>query len=263
MRSMSVCLSLALLGCAPPPNIGGDDESGGGTATPTPTPSTADESSGGSDPDSSGGPPPDGDLDPAQLDRDQDEGPCGYPSPGSSGYGTEVGQRMANNTGQPLSYCDSQPVEIADFMCARNDGKNNRAILVNIGAGWCLPCQAETLEFPELYDEFHDEGFEILQVMFQDWEALAPTSGFCEDWASGNWSGGGAEGVELEFPVVMDQVFDWGSIYLQDPASATPVNMLIDANGNIRWKLVGQQPSLAVLRAQIELVLEEPYAPPS
>ena len=76
-------------------------------------------------------------------------------------------------------------------------------------------------------------------------------------------SGGGLQGVALEFPVLIDQVFDWGSIYLQDPASATPINMLIDANGNIRWKLVGQQPPLDVLRAQIELVIEEPYAPPA
>jgi thiol-disulfide isomerase/thioredoxin len=154
-------------------------------------------------------------------------------------------------------------VQLADFMCPRDSGKSNRAILINIGAGWCLPCQAETLEFPELYDEYHDQGLEIVQVMFQNWTGQAPTGGFCEAWSSGDWSEGGAQGVPLDFPVLIDQVFDWGSTYLQNPDDATPINMLVDANGNIRWKLEAQQPSVDVLRAQIELVIEEPYAPPS
>ncbi len=259
MRSMSLCLSLALLGCAPPPVIGGNDDDGS-TSSADSAESTettpADSSGEGNDT----LPPPGGDLDPAQLDRDEPVGPCGYPGPGSVGYGTEVGQRMANNTTELLETCDGTPTQLADYMCARDDGKNNRAILVNIGAGWCLPCQEETLEFPELYAEYHDEGLEIVQVMFQDWESSAPTTGFCEEWESGSWADGT---LDIQFPVLLDQVFDWGSIYLQDPAAATPVNMLIDANGNIRWKLIGQKPSLEVLRAQIDLVIQEPYAPPS
>ena len=174
---------------------------------------------------------------------------------------TQEDAEVALEQFEPVPF--DEAVQLADFMCPRPSGKSNRAILVNIGAGWCLPCQAETLEFPELYAEYHDQGLEIVQVMFQDWEALAPTGSFCDEWSSGDWSSGSSPGVALEFPVLIDQVFDWGSIYLQDPASATPINMLIDANGNIRWKLVGQQPPLDVLRAQIELVIEEPYAPPA
>jgi thiol-disulfide isomerase/thioredoxin len=266
MRRLSVPLCFALLGCAPPPHLGGDDEGAGSTGPAPATSNVTDNVDGSGDTGSDGsgdtGPSVVGDRVPEQLDRTVDVGPCGYPGPGPSGYGTEVGQRMDNNNNQLLSTCEGEPVEFADFMCAREDGKNNRAILVNIGAGWCLPCQEETLEFPELYDEFHPQGFELVQVLFQDWEALAPTSGFCCDWASGDWSGG-IQGIALDFPIVVDQVFDWGSIYLQDPQSATPVNMLIDANGNIRWMLTGQKPPLEVLRAQIELILQEPYAPPS
>ncbi|MCA9707005.1 MAG: TlpA family protein disulfide reductase [Myxococcales bacterium] len=256
-RPLLACSLCTLLGCAPPP-VFGDSEDDGTSAASTTDPS-ADGSSGADSTEA----PPSGDLDPDQLDRSEDLGACGYPGPGPSGYGTEVGQRIANNTTQLLENCFDEAVQLADFMCPRPSGKSNRAILVNIGAGWCLPCQAETLEFPELYAEYHDQGLEIVQVMFQDWEALAPTGSFCDEWSSGDWSSGSSPGVALEFPVLIDQVFDWGSIYLQDPASATPINMLIDANGNIRWKLVGQQPPLDVLRAQIELVIEEPYAPPA
>ncbi len=245
-----------MLGCAPPPELGGSDD----TSTTTPGASSDDgvDSTAGSM----------GDLDPMQLDRSEAMGACGYPGAGPMGYGTEPGQRLANNTNFVLETCDGDPVEFADLMCPRDDNKHNRGILLNIGAGWCLPCQEETLEFPILYDEFHDRGIEIVQVMFQDWDAQTPTSTFCEDWTSGQWSvgeGGSSQdqGVVLQFPVLLDQVFDWTSIYLQDPQAATPINMLIDANGNIRWKLEGQKPSLDLLRAQLELVIQEPYAPPS
>ncbi len=256
MRLRLLCLSSLLLGCAPPPELGGGDEST--SATP---PDTADNA------DSSGGQA--GDLDPAQLDRTETLGACGYPGPGPMGYGTDPGQRLANNTNFVLETCTGEEIEFADLMCPRaDDNKHNRGILLNIGAGWCLPCQEETLEFPIIYDEFHDRGIEIVQVMFQDWDAQTPSSSFCEDWSSGQWSvgeGGMSEdqGIMLQYPVLLDQVFDWTSIYLQDPDAATPVNLLIDANGNIRWKLEGQKPSLELLRAQLELVISEPYAPPS
>jgi len=207
-------------------------------------------------------------LDPARLDRSESQGECGYPGPGANGYGTELGQRVANNSSLPLESCDGEGVQLAEYFCPRPDGTHNRAILLNIGAGWCLPCQEETLEFPLLHEEFHERGLEIVQVMFQDWDALAPTGSFCEDWSSGQWSVGGNgmnedQGIVLEYPVLLDQVFDWTSIYLQDADVSTPVNLLIDANGNIRWKLEGQKPSIETLRAQLELVLQEPYEPPS
>lgn len=259
MRPLAALIGACALfaGCAPPPDLGNDDDAGSDTQAPPPTTSADESGSGG-----------EGDLDPAQLDRSEDLGPCGYPGPGPNGYGTEPGQRLANNTGFVLETCDDQPVQFADLMCPRDDGIHNRGILLNIGAGWCRPCQEETLEFPELYEEFHDQGIEIVQVMFQDWDALAPTGSFCEDWTSGQWAvgAGGAvedQGIVLTYPVLLDQVFDWTSIYLQDPEAATPVNLLIDANGNIRWKLEGQKPSLQTLRAQLNLVISDPYAPPS
>ena len=41
--------------------------------------------------------------------------------------------------------------------------------------------------------------------------------------------------------------------------AAAPVNLLVDANGNIRWQVQGQKPDLAVLRTQLELVIADPY----
>jgi thiol-disulfide isomerase/thioredoxin len=206
-------------------------------------------------------------LDVDRLDREASEGPCGYPSPGGRGYGTAVGDRLANSRGFSLVACDGDAVSLADFMCERTSGRAdyNRGVFINIGAGWCGPCQEETLEFPEIYDEFHGQGIEFVQVLFQDWDAQAPTKTFCTDWSTGKWDGENGErdvGIEIEFPVVLDQVFDWTSIYLQDPQAATPLNLLIDANGNIRWKSEGQKVGMQTLRTQFDLVLQDPYGRP-
>jgi thiol-disulfide isomerase/thioredoxin len=219
------------MGCAPPPDFGdegGDDEG----------------------------------IDESRLDRSADEGRCGYPSAGAGGYGSEVGQRLANSAAFELETCDGTRVELADWFCRRDDdyGDYNRGILLNIGAGWCGPCQEETIELPELYDEYHPRGIEIVQVMFQDWTGQTPTAQFCSDWAAGQWAvDEGAAAVPLAWPVVRDESFDWSSQHISDTMAAAPVNLLVDANGNIRWQVQGQKPDLAVLRTQLELVLAEPY----
>lgn len=233
----AVGLALAALGCAPPPESS-DSLTGNATASAT-------------DPSDSGD---GGGLDESQLDRDA-EGACGYPS---GSYGTGVGDRLANTIGFDLKTCEGDVVDFDAFMCPE---QGNKAILINIGAGWCGPCQEETLEFPDLYEEYEGQGLEIIQVMFQDWTAQNPTSSFCEDWRGGAWESGDVD-VQLDFPVLIDQTNLWTAVYLQDPQAATPINMLIDANGNIRWKSEGQKVGLDVLRTQINAVLASPYEIP-
>lgn len=227
-----------LVGCAPPPEI---DANQSALATPM------------SGPDDGGG----GDLDESKLDREED----GYPSAGREGYGTEVGERLANSDGLQLRDCDGEVRDFEEFFAVRDDGKYNRGILVNIGAGWCGPCQDETLEFTEVYEDYHDEGIEFVQVLYQDWSAQAPTTDFCEEWRTGKWEGESVD-IDLPFPVFIDQINDWTSVYLQDPASATPINMLVDANANIRFKSVGVKLEPGDLRTQLDLVMGAPYEVP-
>ncbi len=258
MRQSSLLLvvSAGALACAPPPDLGGLDT--GAADASAEGMGGGGESVGDEGEDALAG----ADLDASRLDRTGAGGRCGFPSPGDAGYGTDVGQRLENNAGLQLVDCEGNPLQLADFFCERDGGGYNAAILLNIGAGWCAPCQEETREFPELYAEYHDRGIELVQVLFQDWTAQAPTKTFCADWSAGMWHSGGQTqdvGLDLPFPVLLDQVNDWTAVYLQDPQSATPVNMLIDANGNIRWKLEGQKPDVATLRTQLDLVLANPY----
>jgi cytochrome c-type biogenesis protein len=198
-------------------------------------------------------------IDEDRLDRDIDQGSCGYPSAGARGYGTAVGQRLENSLGFELRTCDGTSVELSQFFCRRDDsyGDFNRGVLLNVGAGWCGPCQEETLELPDLYDEYHAQGIELVQIMFQDWTGQTPTTAFCTDWSTGQW--GEDVGIQLVYPVVLDESSDWSSLYVSDTMAAVPVNLLVDANANIRWQVQGQKPALDVLRTQLDLVLADPY----
>lgn len=191
-------------------------------------------------------------LDESRLDRTAQAEAGGYPGPGDNGYGIELGERVENFT---LKNCDKEDVEFAEFFQKRNDsfGDYNRAILLSIGAGWCEPCKEETGELmPEIYEPLHDQGVEIVQVLFQDDAAELPTSQFCEQWRDETFD------QVLEFPLLLDQTFDWADDYfVDDPQSATPITLLLDANGNIRWKVVGQNPPDTL--EQVQLVLASPY----
>ena len=209
-----------------------------------------------------------GGLDEARLDRSGDEGLCGYPGPGDMGYGTELGQRFAN-FGQPgattIIDCEGNEYEFADIMCKRSeylekypteDGSDytdyNKAILLSIGAGWCEPCIEETAELmPEVYEPLYEEGLEIVQVMFQDDDAQPPPKSFCRDWKDDRFDD------RLKFYVLLDQTFGWADEYLIDPQASTPVTMLLDANANIRFKLLGEKPKNMADEAQ--LVMLNPY----
>lgn len=210
---------------------------------------------------------PDAPIDEARLDRSVQVGACGYPGPGPEGYGTEVGERLAN-FGQPGSAaiidCEGNEIEFADLLCERpvyqalhpSDASTydgyNRAILLSIGAGWCEPCIEETEDLmPDVYEPLHEQGLEIVQVLFQDDAAQPPTKSFCRRWRDEDFSD------PLRFFVVLDQTFGWADEFLIDPQASTPVTMLVDANGNIRYKVVGEKPKN--LADEARLVLANPY----
>jgi len=193
-------------------------------------------------------------VDEARLDRSEALGECGYPGPGPNGYGTEVNQRIANFG---VVDCELEAVEFADLFCPRDApspayADYNKAILLSIGAGWCEPCKTKTAELmPEIYDPLYEQGLAVVQVMFQDEQAMPPSSSFCRIWRDELFD------EPLGFPVWLDQSFAWADEFLLDPQAATPVTMLIDANGNIRWKVEGQHPKDTYEQAL--LVLSSPY----
>ena len=45
---------------------------------------------------------------------------------------------------------------------------NGKVILINFWATWCGPCRMEIPDFNELYEKYHDDGFEILGISISD-----------------------------------------------------------------------------------------------
>lgn len=196
----------------------------------------------------------DGALDPELLDREVNLGPCGYPSAGDTGYGLEIGHRLDDISG--LIDCDGNPVQLADSFCPREDdyGDYNRVVLVSLGAGWCGPCIEETEHLMgDVYVPLHDDGVEIVQILFQDEQGLPPTKSFCMQWREETFDD------PLAFPVVLDQTATWSDEVLSETGGALPMNFLLDANANIRWRALGENP--ADLVEQIEAVRSAPYGP--
>jgi thiol-disulfide isomerase/thioredoxin len=56
-------------------------------------------------------------------------------------------------------------------------------LLLNVGAGWCLPCRDEApLLESDIYQRFRDEGFEIIELLVEDEEGDDPTLDFLQAW---------------------------------------------------------------------------------
>lgn len=91
-------------------------------------------------------------------------------------------------------------------------------LLIDFWASWCGPCRRENPHLVEVYNDFHDKGFEILGVSFDTSK---------EKWIKG------IEDDRLEWPQVSD-LLGWGSaagrLY---GIRSIPSNVLIDRDGYI------------------------------
>ena len=115
--------------------------------------------------DSEEGSDDDEDLPPIQaLDDDDDD------DAGDDDGGTPVPNwSWVNDAGET--------VELYDFM--------GSVVMLNAGAGWCVPCREEApLLESDLYQEYRDEGFEIIELLVEDNQNNPPSQEFLQGWRS-------------------------------------------------------------------------------
>ncbi len=136
-------------------------------------------------------------------------------------YGTDVGDTFEDIT---LDDCDGAPVNFGDIL------GQSELTLFTIGAGWCEPCieESETLD-SEIFRSFCGRGLRVVQVLFQDDQSRAATGLFCQQWK---------ERFEMSFPVLKDPLFETDRFF-SDITAQTPVNVLVDSQGEIVFKEVG------------------------
>ena len=112
-----------------------------------------------------------------------------------------------------LDNIDGDPEQLTDYL--------GKVVFLNFWATWCGPCRIEMPSMQSLYDEFRDDGLEIVAVNLG--ERQRTVENFLED-------------NNLTFPVLLDVTDRVGGIY---GARSIPTTYIIDRDGNILSMTVG------------------------
>ena len=110
----------------------------------------------------------------------------------------------------------------------------NKLVLVNFWATWCQPCRIEMPQLEKAYEEYREQGFEILAISSEDPDTIER---FLEEHP-------------YSFPILLDPGATVTATY---GVEAIPTTVLIDAEGKIIRVHTGVSP---VLEAQIERYME-------
>lgn len=169
----------------------------------------------------------------------QDSGDKGYVAGDGSSVSLPPGER-----GEPVEF--SGETETGDaYGSADTLGS---ITVVNFWYAACPPCRAEAPDLVEAYDEFSDDGVKFLGVNTRDQSAQALQF---------------AEQFGIEYPSVLDNP---GGRSVQRafageiPLNAVPTTLILDAEGRVAHRIVGQLAGASQLRTLITETIEEQEA---
>lgn len=97
-----------------------------------------------------------------------------------------------------------------------------KVIFVNFWATWCPPCRAEIPGFVEVYEEYKDQGMQIIGISVDQWSE-DKVRDFVKKY-------------EITYPVAM---FTRDFIRAYQPGRAIPETVIIDKSGQIRHRHIG------------------------
>lgn len=128
----------------------------------------------------------------------------------------------------------SSPIPAPDFVLTDLTGKTislsdyrGKVLFLNFWATWCPPCRAEIPDFIEAYKENKDKGFEILGISV-DTKGKDAVLQFVEKY-------------KINYPVVLESRRKTEQLIDDyEPGQFIPTTVIIDKQGRIRHKHVGQ-----------------------
>lgn len=159
---------------------------------------------------------------------------------------------MNRGSGHRLERGDRAPrveLPLLDGGVATLEELQGKVVMVNIWATWCPPCVREMPAMQRVYDQYRDEGLEILAIAVDDRPGVRQPNGRVEGIVSQF-----VDELGLTFPVALDPTGDterrFGTEYL-------PTTLLIDREGYIRVKEVGgrfwdQEPFIGMVTSLLE-----------
>ncbi len=127
-------------------------------------------------------------------------------------YGTEVGDCALDFE---LLDAQGQPWRLSDY---RGD-----VILVDFSAMWCPICQNGASTFEQLGEDYGDQGFTSVTVLFQNVSSGQPSASDLQDWA---------DSFGLQHPVLADDMEQTFEAY---DAGYQPTVVVIGRDFRITW----------------------------
>lgn len=158
----------------------------------------------------------------------------------------EAGGYAPVTRGQPappltLDRIDGGTLSLADL--------RGKVVLLNIWATWCVPCRVEMPSIQRVYEEYRDQGLEVVAVAVDDRPGARQEDGSIRGLVSDY-----VERQGLTFPVVVDPTGGTERLY---GVSALPTTFLIDRDGRIRVRELGgrywdRPPQVDMIRSLLE-----------
>jgi peroxiredoxin len=116
-----------------------------------------------------------------------------------------------------------------------------KAVIVNVWASWCPPCQAEMPSLEQVYRDYQAQGLVVLGVNATDQDDPSKALLFTREKG-------------LSFPILFDTNGTVSHIY---QVRALPTTFFIDSGDIIQEVVVGGPMSEALLRIRVENLLTE------
>ena len=127
------------------------------------------------------------------------------------GEGPRVGYRAPNFR---LKNLEGKEISLASF--------KGKVVFLNFWATWCVPCKIEMPSMEALYQEYKEDGLEILAVS-NDLQGESVVQPFVDE-------------TGLTYPILMDENFRINAKYL---VRSIPTSILIGRDGVITHTLIG------------------------
>jgi peroxiredoxin len=122
--------------------------------------------------------------------------------------GVDVGQKAASFE---LLTIDDKKLEMETF-------RKDKIVLMVFGATWCPACRHEVPLLKEYYNEFKDDGLEVLNIDIQ--ESKKKVGSFVEK-------------NKIDYPVALDSMAKVAMLY---EVRGIPLNIILDKDGIIKYR---------------------------
>lgn len=143
-------------------------------------------------------------------------------------------------------YVPQKGFQAPDFQLNDLDGNSyqlneliGKAVVINVWASWCKPCQAEMPALQNIYEKYKNDNIEFLAVNNTRQDSLSSVRKFVSDY-------------NLTFPILLDYEGKVSSSY---QIGALPTTFFIDPNGIIQEIIIGGPMSEALLDIRVNRII--------